>query len=166
MGLLLLNTLVAIIIGLLVVAYATLAFTALASAQTWPAGPIRLIVPWPPGGGVDTTGRMIAAPLSQRLGQSIVVDNRAGAGGNVGAGAVAKAAPDGYTILFGTPGPLANNKLMYKSLPFDPEQAFVAVEGARAVRDDAGADVDERLPQSIAERRPLGRERVEWIGHS
>ena len=65
--------------------------------------------------------------MARRFDQQFVIDNRAGAGGNVGAAAVAKATPDGYTILFGTPGPLANNKLMYKNLPFDPEQAFTPI---------------------------------------
>jgi tripartite-type tricarboxylate transporter receptor subunit TctC len=86
-----------------------------------------VILPFAAGGGTDLLARALAQDLGERFGQQFVVDNRAGAGGNLGAGAVAKAAPDGYTILFGTPGPLANNKLMYKDLPFDPEQAFVPI---------------------------------------
>lgn len=98
-----------------------------AQAQTWPARPVTMIVPFAAGSGTDQLARALAQDLGERLGQQFVVDNRAGAGGNVGAAAVANAAPDGYTILFGTPGPLANNKLMYKSLPFDPEQAFAPI---------------------------------------
>jgi tripartite-type tricarboxylate transporter receptor subunit TctC len=86
-----------------------------------------VILPFAAGGGTDLLARALAQDLGERFGQQFVVDNRAGAGGNVGAAAVAKAAPDGYTLLFGTPGPLANNKLMYKSLPFDPEQAFAPI---------------------------------------
>jgi tripartite-type tricarboxylate transporter receptor subunit TctC len=93
----------------------------------WPSRPVTMIVPFVAGGGTDLLARALAQDLGERFGQQFVVDNRAGAGGNVGAGVVAKAAPDGYTILFGTPGPLANNKLMYKSLPFDPEQAFMPI---------------------------------------
>jgi tripartite-type tricarboxylate transporter receptor subunit TctC len=96
-------------------------------AQAWPSRPVTLIMPFAAGGGTDLLSRALAQDLSERLGQQFIVDNRAGAGGNIAAGAVAKAAPDGYTILFGTPGPLANNKLMYKSLPFDPEQAFTPI---------------------------------------
>ena len=96
-------------------------------AQAWPSRPVNVIVPFAPGSGTDLLARALAQDLGERLGQQFVVDNRAGAGGNVGAAAVANAAPDGYTILFGTPGPLANNKLMYKNLPFDPEQAFVPI---------------------------------------
>ena len=96
-------------------------------AQVWPSRPVTVILPFAAGGGTDLLARALAQDLGQALGQQFVVDNRAGAGGNIGAGAVAKAAPDGHTILFGTPGPLANNKLMYKSLPFDPEQAFVPI---------------------------------------
>jgi len=84
-------------------------------------------VPFAAGGGTDLLARALAKDLGDRLGQQFVVENRTGAGGNVGAGAVAKAAPDGYTILFGTPGPLANNKLMYKNLPFDPQKIFVPI---------------------------------------
>ena len=101
--------------------------SAQSSVQTWPSRPVTIILPFAPGGGTDLLARALAQDLGERFGQQFVVDNRAGAGGNVGAAAVAKAAPDGYTILFGTPGPLANNKLMYKNLPFDPEQAFTPI---------------------------------------
>ena len=101
--------------------------SAQSSVQTWPSRPVTIILPFAAGGGTDLLARALAQDLGERFGQQFVVDNRAGAGGNVGAAAVAKAAPDGYTILFGTPGPLANNKLMYKNLPFDPEQAFAPI---------------------------------------
>ena len=84
-------------------------------------------MPFAAGSGTDLLARALAQDLGERLGQQFVVDNRAGAGGNTGAAVVANAAPDGYTILFGTPGPLANNKLMYKNLSFDPERAFTPV---------------------------------------
>ena len=99
----------------------------LALAQAWPSRPVTVILPFAAGGGTDLLARSLAQHFSETFGQQFVIDNRAGAGGNVGAAAVAKAAPDGYTILFGTPGPLANNKLMYKNLPFDPEQAFTPI---------------------------------------
>ena len=98
-----------------------------ARAQAWPSRPITMVLPFSAGGGTDVLARAVAQHLSEALGQQVVVDNRTGAGGNIGAAAVARAAPDGYTILFGTPGPLANNKLMYRNLPFDPEQAFAPV---------------------------------------
>lgn len=96
-------------------------------AQAWPSRPVTMIMPFAAGGGTDLLARALAQDLSETLGQQFVVDNRTGAGGNIGAAAVAKATPDGYTILFGTPGPLANNKLIYKNLPFDPEQAFAPI---------------------------------------
>src|SRR5215470_8016498 len=96
-------------------------------AQAWPSRPVTMVLPFAAGGGTDLLARGLAQDLGEKLGQQFIVDNRAGAGGNVGGGAVAKATPDGYTILFGTPGPLANNKLMYKSLPYDPEQAFAPI---------------------------------------
>jgi len=96
-------------------------------AQGWPSRPVTVIMPFAAGGGTDLLARALAEYLGEKLGQQFIVENRTGAGGNIGAAVVAKAAPDGYTILFGTPGPLANNKLMYKNLPFDPEQAFVPI---------------------------------------
>lgn len=102
-----------------------------AQAQTqtpaWPSRPVTMVMPFAAGGGTDLLARALAQDLGQRLGQPFVIDNRAGGGGNIAAGVVAKAAADGYTIMFGTPGPLANNKLMYKNLPFDPEQAFLPI---------------------------------------
>jgi tripartite-type tricarboxylate transporter receptor subunit TctC len=100
---------------------------AAAPAQNWPTRPVTVVVPFPAGGNVDVLARAVAAELSEKLGQQFIVDNRAGAGGNIGGAAVAKAAPDGYTILFGTPGPLATNKLMYKNLPYDPEKDLMPV---------------------------------------
>jgi tripartite-type tricarboxylate transporter receptor subunit TctC len=96
-------------------------------ADAWPSRPVSIVLPFAAGGGTDLLARALAQDLSERFGQQFIVENRTGAGGNVGAGVVAKAAPDGYTILFGTPGPLANNKLMYKNLSFDPEQAFAPI---------------------------------------
>jgi tripartite-type tricarboxylate transporter receptor subunit TctC len=98
-----------------------------AQAQAWPSRPVTVILPFAAGGGTDLLARALAQDLGEKFGQQFVVENRTGAGGNVGTAVAAKAAPDGYTLLFGTPGPLANNKLMYKNLPFDPEQAFVPI---------------------------------------
>jgi tripartite-type tricarboxylate transporter receptor subunit TctC len=100
---------------------------AVARGQAWPSRPVTMVLPFAAGGGTDLLARALAQDLGERLGQQFVVENRAGAGGNLGAGAVAKADPDGYTILFGTPGPLANNKLIYRALAFDPEKAFVPI---------------------------------------
>ncbi len=85
-------------------------------AQPYPTQPIRLIVPWPPGGGVDTSARIVAQPLSQRLGQNIVIENRPGAGGNIGTELAAKAKPDGYTLLMGSVSPNAINIHLYPKL--------------------------------------------------
>lgn len=96
-------------------------------AQGWPARPVTMVLPFSAGGGTDLLARALADYLSHALGQQFIVDNRTGAGGNIGAASVAKAAPDGYTIMFGTPGPLANNKLLYRNLSFDPEEAFAPI---------------------------------------
>ena len=93
-----------------------LAFPAL--ADTWPSKPIKLVVPYPPGGSTDVTARVIADGLRPLLGQSVVIDNRPGAGGNIGGEAVAKSAPDGYTFLMATSTHVTNMSL-YKNLPYD-----------------------------------------------
>ena len=96
-------------------------------AQDYPTKPVKLIVPFPAGGSSDVVGRTIAQGLSANLGQQFIVENRAGAAGNVGTDAVAKATADGYTLGLSTSGPLANNKFLYKSMPYDPEKAFTPV---------------------------------------
>ena len=93
---------------------AALAFASLAAAQTWPAKPIRLVVNFAPGGAVDVIARAFAPRLGEALGQSIVIDNRAGAGGNIGVEMVAKAAPDGYTLLYSSGGPITISRHLYK----------------------------------------------------
>jgi tripartite-type tricarboxylate transporter receptor subunit TctC len=98
-----------------------------AGAEEWPARPVTMIVPFPAGGPADIAARAVANALSETFGKQFVIDNRAGAGGNIGGAAVAKAPADGYTLLFTTPAPAALNKLMYKSLPYDPEHDFTAV---------------------------------------
>lgn len=97
------------------------------AAASYPSQPIKLMVPWPPGGGVDTTARMLAEPLSQRLGQSIVVDNRGGAGGNIGTELAARSKPDGYNLLMGSISPNAVNVHLYSRLGFDPIKDFAPV---------------------------------------
>jgi tripartite-type tricarboxylate transporter receptor subunit TctC len=90
-------------------------------AQDYPTKPIRFIVPWPPGGGADIVSRIVGQRVGELFGQQLVIDNRAGAGGNIGAEAGARAAPDGYTILFGYIGTHAINPGLYKSMPFEPK---------------------------------------------
>lgn len=97
------------------------------SAENWPAKPIQLIVPFGPGGTTDLLARLVADGISRELKQSVVVQNRPGAGANIGAAEVARAAPDGYTLLMGTPGPLAINPYVYPDMTFDPTKDFTAV---------------------------------------
>jgi tripartite-type tricarboxylate transporter receptor subunit TctC len=98
-----------------------------AVAQEWPDRPVTMIVPFPAGGPADIAARAVANALSETLGKQFIIDNRTGAGGNIGGAAVAKAAADGYTLLFTTPAPAALNKFMYKSLPYDPERDLAPV---------------------------------------
>jgi tripartite-type tricarboxylate transporter receptor subunit TctC len=104
-----------------------LSFSAPACAQSYPEKPIKLIVPFPPGGPMDTLARFMAQPLSERLGQSIVIENRPGAGATIGTRAVATAAPDGYTLLFGSSGSLAVSPALYGNLDYDPVASFTPV---------------------------------------
>ena len=94
------------------------------TSQTWPSRPITLVVPFTSGTTSDLVARALAEHLSSALGQPVVIDNRGGAGGNLGGAVVARAAPDGYTLLLATTGPAATNKLMYKDMPFDPQRDF------------------------------------------
>src|SRR4249919_3560157 len=113
---------------------ALLLFSAAAAAQpAYPNRPIRLIVPYPPGGNVDITARIIGPVLGEIVGQSIVVDNRSGAGGNLGANLVAKAPPDGYTLLMGSSAPLAINPIVIKDTPYDPLTAFAPISRVHVV---------------------------------
>jgi tripartite-type tricarboxylate transporter receptor subunit TctC len=98
-----------------------------AAGQTWPSRPVRIVVPFPPAGTTDVAARLVAQRLSEIYGQQFVVENRAGAGGNVGASVVAKAAPDGYTLFMSTPGPNANNQFLFKDPGFNPQKDFTPI---------------------------------------
>ena len=110
-----------------------LAATAAQAAEIYPSKPIRMIVPYPPGGASDIIARMLGQKLSGSLGQPVVIENRAGAGGNIGADAVAKAPADGYTLLMGNIGPNAISPGLYKTLPFDPIKDFTPISMVSAV---------------------------------
>jgi tripartite-type tricarboxylate transporter receptor subunit TctC len=103
------------------------AAAAVAHGQEFPAKPIRIIVPFAPGGVADNSARVVAEPLSQRLGQQVLVENRAGASGNIGTQAVAQSAPDGYTLLLGFDGTMVINPHVFPKIPFDTLKDFAPV---------------------------------------
>ncbi len=105
-----------------------------ARAQAWPTRPLRLVVPYAPGGTSDIIARLVAPGMQQALGQPVVIENRPGAGGNVGTGAVARAEPDGYSLVLGTGGTLTINPSIYASMPFDTQRDVAPVSLIAAVQ--------------------------------
>lgn len=97
------------------------------TAEGYPSKPVRLVLPYPPGGGTDTIARPLAQRLSEHMGQQVVVENRGGAGGNIGMEAAARAAPDGYTIVMALTAQLAVNPSLYRKLPYDPIKDFAPI---------------------------------------
>ncbi len=110
----------AVVTGLL------LSFT-LSNAQDFPNRPVRIVVPWPPGGNVDITARTVSQALGDVLGQQVIVETRAGACGTIGSGAVAKAPADGYTLLLGSSGTITNAPAVYKNIAYDPVKDLTAI---------------------------------------
>ncbi len=106
---------------------AALVIASSALAQGYPTRPITVVAPFPPGASVDALARITRDPLSELLGQPVVIENRTGAGGSTGAGAVANAAPDGYTLLVTVNAPITMNTYLQKSIPFDPRRSFTPV---------------------------------------
>ena len=121
----------------LMLVFATMLFatftTPVGAADQFPTRPIRIVVPYAPGGNVDISARIIAPPLAEVLGQTVVVDNRPGAGGNLGASLVAKSTPDGHTLLVGSSGPLSVNPVIFKNLPYDSLKDFAPISTVQAV---------------------------------
>ncbi len=106
---------------------AGLALAAAAQAQSWPSKPVKFIVPFPPGGATDISARMIGQKLGEMWGQTVVIENRGGAGGGVGATEAARAAPDGYTLFFPSGSVVTANQHIYAKMSYDPEKDFVPV---------------------------------------
>lgn len=111
----------------LVIATAALVFSSAVNAQAFPVKPIRILLGYSTGGTADNLGRVIAERLSARLGQGVVIENRPGASGNIASQAVAKSAPDGYTLLFGNTAEMAINKHVMKDMPFNPDADFAPI---------------------------------------
>jgi tripartite-type tricarboxylate transporter receptor subunit TctC len=105
----------------------SLAAASACAQGAWPSRSVTLVVPFPPGGGTDTGARIVAEQLSKKWGQPVLVDNKGGAAGQIGADVVAKARPDGYTILMGNIGTQAINPSLYPKMPYDPDKAFAPV---------------------------------------
>ena len=104
-----------------------LAMAAGAQAQSWPTRPVKIVVSFPPGTTPDTVARVVAPRMQEALGQPVIVENRAGAGGNLAAEAVVKSPPDGYTLQVSTNAAVATNKVLYDNLPYDPERDLAAI---------------------------------------
>src|SRR5258706_9846982 len=113
--------------SLLSVLAVLVALAGTAAAQTYPNRPVRLVVTFPAGGAIDVLSRILADRLSTQLGERVVVDNRAGMGGTLGADVTAKAAPDGYTLVTASAASHAINKALFRSIPYDPERDFTPV---------------------------------------
>jgi len=105
----------------------------IAVAQEFPSKPIRIVVPWPPSGNVDITARTLAPPFGEALGQQIIVENKAGAGGRIGTEAVVKSPADGYTLLLGSSGTITSGPAVFKQLGFDPLKDLVAIGPIQSV---------------------------------
>lgn len=112
---------------LILIAAAWLLAPRLADAQTYPSRSVRVVVAYPPGGSIDTVARIVGQQLSERFGQQFLVDNRSGAAGTIGTAQVAKAQPDGYTLLMGSAAAVASAPSMYRKLPYDPLQELAPV---------------------------------------
>ena len=110
-------------------------FACLASAQTWPTKPLRLVVTFSPGGSSDIVARALAVPLQAKLGQPVVVENKPGAGGSIGATDIARAAPDGYSLLMSNTTPISLSPFMLDPMPYDPLKSFVHVSLVATVPD-------------------------------
>ena len=108
-------------------AIALFIYAGAAFAQAYPSKPVRLVLPYPPGGGTDVIARPLAQKLTESLGQQVIVDNRGGSGGIIGTEIVARSAPDGHTLLTGTIGNLAISPHLYRKLPYDPLRDFAPV---------------------------------------
>jgi tripartite-type tricarboxylate transporter receptor subunit TctC len=121
-----LRTVATILVTILAALLIATSIVASARAQGWPSRFITIVVSFPAGGPTDVLARAIAAELADKLGQQVVVENRSGAGGNVGAVSVAKAPGDGYTLLFATTS-VVNNRFMYRNVPFDADRDFVPI---------------------------------------
>jgi len=117
----------ALAVGAAAASMAGAALAQTAPPTAWPTKPIRMIVTFPPGGSADATVRIVAPKLGERLGQQVVIDNRPGAGGNIGLAALAKSDPDGYTLGVGAAGGLAANAALYPKMPFDAQKDFVPI---------------------------------------
>jgi len=117
---------------IVVMAVALVFSSAALAQQNYPARPVRMVIPWPPGQATDLVGRIVAQKLTDLLGQQVVADNRPGAGGMIGTDVAAKAAPDGYTLLAGSSGPVSINPLLQKA-PYDPERELMAVANVAMV---------------------------------
>src|SRR5260221_3331221 len=108
-------------------------FVSAACAQDFPDRPIRLVVPWPPSGNVDITARTVAPAFAEALGQQVIVENRAGAGGRIGTEAVVKSPADGYALLLGSTATVSAGPAVFKTLSFDPAKDLVAIGPIQSV---------------------------------
>jgi len=148
----------------LCIAFVALFAAGIAAAQTYPAKPVRVVIPWPPGGGNDIAGRIVMQRVGEALGQQFTIDNRGGAGGTIGTDMVAKAAPDGYTILVQSVTHVGNAHL-YKKLPYDALKDFAPV--GLLTRQVAALTVHPSLPaKTVREFIALAKARPKEILYS